>query len=548
MVEILSISGLASALIAVSFGVLVIVKNWRENSNRLFFLMTLALAVWGFSYWKWLSSDTYDQALFWVRLLSVGSVFIPVFFFHWTTVLFGKGERYRLLIFSIYTASIFISAFFSSSLFVSSVEEKLFFPFWPTAGILYSIYFFVIYSSVILYSIYFLLKELRNEKDTEKRGRIIYILIGATLGFGGGLTNFPLWYDIPVIPIGNFLVMAFPFLLGYSALKHHLFSLKTVATEVLVFFISVILLIQAVLSESSIEFFLRFVFLIFVGSLGYLLIKSVYREVEARQQIEKLAKDLEMANERLKELDKLKSEFVSIASHQLRSPLAAIKGYSSLILEGSFGKASPAVSEAVEKIFDSSKGLAIVVEDFLNVSRIEQGRMKYDFVEADLKILAKKVIDELMPSVKKAKLDISLEDNGEGSYKASIDVGKIQQVITNIIDNSIKYTPQGSIKVRVEKTGNGKIRLSIKDTGVGMGEEILSALFEKFSREKDASKTNVSGTGLGLYVAKEMVEAHGGKIWAESPGKGKGSTFIVELNELEHQKMEKQVNKFAEEL
>jgi signal transduction histidine kinase len=225
----------------------------------------------------------------------------------------------------------------------------------------------------------------------------------------------------------------------------------------------------------------------------------------------------------------MKSEFLSLATHQIRGPLTAIKGYASLLIEGSYGKLPHAVTEAVEKIFHSSDSLALLVEDFLNISRIEQGRMKYDFVDTDMEALVREVAGELAPNVSRAKLQFGVSTDGRGPYRAKVDIGKIRQVIANLLDNAIKYTPSGSISIGLEKTSEGKIRIEVSDTGVGIDQVTLPTLFNKFTRAKDASKTNVSGTGLGLYVAKEMVKAHGGRIWAESAGKGHGSIFFVEL-------------------
>lgn len=533
MLEVFSISGLVNALVAISFGVLVIFKNWKDRNNQLFFLMTASLALWGYSYWQWLVSNTSSEALFWVRLVSIGSLFIPVFFFHWVAKLTKRDTKYRLLILGTYVFCFSISLFSFSPAFIIGVESKLIFPFWPIPGVLYSLYFFLIYSSLVAFSIYFLIRTYQEApKKSELRGQIAYILIGAILGFGGGLTNFPLWYGLEIPPFGTFLVAIFPFALGYATLKYRLFSLKTIASEILIFFIVIILVIQTIVASSALEVVLRLLFLLIVAVFGYLLVRSVYGEVEAREQVEKLAKDLEVANEKLKELDKLKSEFVSIASHQLRSPLTAIKGYASLILEGSFGKAPTGIEEAVQKMFDASKHLSLIVEDFLNVSRIEQGRMKYEFADTDVEKLVKTVIDELKPSIERSKLEFSFTTDNKAPYVSKIDIGKIQQVITNLLDNSIKYTPQGSIKITVTKRPEKIIRIAIGDTGVGMTRETIATLFSKFTRANDANKVNVSGTGLGLYVAKQMVEAHGGKVWAESAGKGKGSTFFVELKEI----------------
>jgi signal transduction histidine kinase len=369
-------------------------------------------------------------------------------------------------------------------------------------------------------------------KDIIASRQLSYVITGTGLSVLVGLICdiiLPYFGNFDFYWLGPFMNILFVVATTYSIFKHQLFSLRVITTEIFVFSLWIIILTRTLLSQSIQDQLINAGLLFSTIVVGVLLVRSVIKEVEAREQIEKLAKDLEAANERLKELDQLKSEFVSIASHQLRSPLAAIKGYASLIIEGSFGKVPPAITQAVDRIFDSAKGLVIVVEDFLNISRIEQGRMKYDFAIADIEPLVKSVVDELLPSVKKANLSISFTTDNKPPYKSNIDIGKMKQVVTNLLDNAIKYTPKGSITVRLLKQSGGKLRIAISDTGIGMGQETIALLFEKFSRAKDANKTNVMGTGLGLYVAKEMVKANGGKIWAESEGKGKGSTFIVEL-------------------
>ncbi len=262
--------------------------------------------------------------------------------------------------------------------------------------------------------------------------------------------------------------------------------------------------------------------------------RQLKKEVIQREKIENLASELQVsndkfwvANEKLKELDKQKTEFVSIASHQLRSPLTSVKGYASMLLEGSFGPLSEKAAEAVGRIFQSSQKLVVVIEDFLNITRIELGTMKYEMAEIDFKALTEAIVRDVKPTVERNKLKISFEAAPE-EFKVKADSGKISQVVSNLIDNAMKYTHAGSIKVRLEKLG-GKNRLLVTDTGIGIAPETMPKLFEKFSRAHDAGKTNIIGTGLGLYVAKQIVEAHGGKIWAESEGQGKGSTFIVEL-------------------
>ena len=247
------------------------------------------------------------------------------------------------------------------------------------------------------------------------------------------------------------------------------------------------------------------------------------------QELKVANEKLTVANARLKELDQQKSEFVSLASHQLRSPLTAIKGYISLILEGEFGDMPVVLKDPMERVFSSAQALSVMVDDFLNVSRIEQGRMKYDFSDFDVKKLVEQVIIEQRPSVEKAGLQLSFAPQADHDYVINADPGKIKQVITNLIDNSIKYTPKGKITVSLREE-DGHVTFSVSDTGVGVPAAALDHLFNKFTRASNANQQNVQGTGLGLYVVKQMVEAHkGGRVWVESPGEGKGATFSVEL-------------------
>lgn len=238
--------------------------------------------------------------------------------------------------------------------------------------------------------------------------------------------------------------------------------------------------------------------------------------------------NLETANNRLKELDKQKSEFVSFATHQLRAPLTAMKGYASLILEGDLGEISDALKDAVSRIFESSKTLTNIVDDYLNVSRIELGTMKYTLDKLDLNELVKSVIGELRPNIDSKKEVAFTFSATPGDYVVNADRDKFKQVLANVIDNSLKYTPKGFVNVTLERTGSN-IRFMVKDNGVGIAPEVMPKLFNKFSRANNANTVNIHGTGLGLFVAKDVVLAHHGKIWAESEGEGKGSAFIVEL-------------------
>ena len=250
--------------------------------------------------------------------------------------------------------------------------------------------------------------------------------------------------------------------------------------------------------------------------------------VRLRDEVEKATHELKKANQELKKLDAAKSEFISIASHQLRTPLTVIKGYISMMLEGSFGALTPEEADSLDKVYDSNERLIQLVENLLNISRIESGRLQFDYEVMQLEEIVDSVIEELLGNVKKKGLKLNYRKPAKPLPKIRIDEEKIRQVVMNLIDNAIKYTKKGSLTVSLEAVGK-KMRFCVSDSGIGINKEYLPNLFKKFSRGKGISVIHTEGTGLGLYVAREMVEAHKGKIWAESKGEGMGSKFCFEL-------------------
>ncbi|MBP6860084.1 MAG: hypothetical protein KBC38_00775 [Candidatus Pacebacteria bacterium] len=312
----------------------------------------------------------------------------------------------------------------------------------------------------------------------------------------------------------------------YCLIRFKTFDTKVLTSEALIVALgiaNVSLLFLQTLRNVRIVAALTF---ILVCGLGYVLIRNVRREVEQRQEIEKLAVNLANANDRLKELDQMKSEFLSVATHQLRAPLTAMRGYASLIAEGNYGEVREEFKDPLFKITESGRNMANSIEDYLNVSRIEQGRMKFERGEFDISALAKTVVDELSTVASRKGLALALKPCGPLTVMG--DVGKIKQVITNYIDNAIKYSPTGTIEVSVEKV-EGNARVTVSDTGTGIAADEIPKLFSKFTRARDANKVNTTGTGLGLYVVRQLVEGHKGKAWAESDGLGKGSRFIFEI-------------------
>ena len=364
--------------------------------------------------------------------------------------------------------------------------------------------------------------------------RAVFLFAGASIFslvfFGselvGDLTYF---YEINLIgPLGMLLFLT---LMTFLIVKYGLFNIKMLWAKALIFSLIAIMGGLLFLAESTAHVILVGLNLVLIVLVGHFLILGVKKETKQKEELEKLTGQLKKANKRLKLLDQAKSEFVSIASHQLRSPLTSIRGYASMLLEGSYGKLPEKGMEAIERISESSRYMAMSVEDYLNVSRIEAGRMKYEMSDFNLKEMAEHIVDDLRPSAIKKGLVLSSKTSDLNS-KAIVhaDIGKTQQIIHNLIDNAMKYTPKGTITVRLRDNKKKKrVYVDVIDSGVGMDKDSIDDVFEKFIRARNANKVNVTGTGLGLFVAKQMAEGMKGTITAHSDGEGKGSTFTLEL-------------------
>lgn len=261
--------------------------------------------------------------------------------------------------------------------------------------------------------------------------------------------------------------------------------------------------------------------------LATVLIYMLQKELRAKNRISKLAANLKKANDKLEMLDEQKTEFVSLASHQLRGPLTAINGYIDLIRDGDYGEISKEVKETLGKVQHATDDLVQIVGDYLDVSRIELGKMKYTYEDFSFRDMVEEVSQEMTPVLDKANLKLEVELSDEDLIVYA-DRNKLKQVALNLVDNSIKYSEKGVIKI-IANGNPKKAVFSVKDQGKGIEPGQVDNIFAKFVRAPGSNKFNAAGTGLGLFIAKEIIGNHKGKIWAESEGLGKGSTFSFEV-------------------
>jgi PAS domain S-box-containing protein len=230
-----------------------------------------------------------------------------------------------------------------------------------------------------------------------------------------------------------------------------------------------------------------------------------------------------------RQIDKSKSEFVSLASHQLRTPLTAIKWYSEILLQGKSGKLLPKQKKYLDEIYHGNERMIKLINIMLNISRFEAGRIKINPLPTDIKKLLLDIINEQKFDIKKKKQSVTLEcqDNLD---KMTIDPDLMRLIFQNLVSNAIKYTPdKGTITCKAEqKKDSNKVLFTIQDTGIGIPQNQHKRIFEKLFRADNAFPHDPEGNGLGLYAVKMAVEGMGGRIWFDSK-QNEGTTFFVEM-------------------
>jgi len=226
-------------------------------------------------------------------------------------------------------------------------------------------------------------------------------------------------------------------------------------------------------------------------------------------------------------LEQLKLDFVSLVSHQLRTPISAIKWYLSSLIEGRTGDLSDEQKLYLERAYTSNERQLEIIESLLNISRIEKGKIKLTLIEFSLVELAKETMVNFSEMAEERGLKLKILEPAQELPKVRADRERIREVLENLLSNAIKFTKEGGVTVSFEKTKTD-VAVAVTDTGVGIPAEAIEKLFTKFYRVGQAPTIESEGTGLGLYIAKSLVELHGGKVWVESKV-GKGSAFYFSL-------------------
>jgi len=335
--------------------------------------------------------------------------------------------------------------------------------------------------------------------------------------------------DIGVLPdsslefYGLIGMVVFMILIAFAIVRYHAFNVKLIGAQALIVSLVILIGSEFFFIQSTTNQILTAITLIITGVIGLNLIRSVKKEVAQREHIEKLAGELQETNKRQETL-------MHFIGHEVKGYLTKDAGAFAAIVDGDFGAPPDGMKPFAERALAQSREGALSVENILTASNQKNGKVSYTKEPFDLKALAEGAVEKTRPTAEAKGLALSFSAGDTGSpYILNGDRGKIgDNVFRNVIDNAINYTPSGSIAISLKKENN-KFIFAVKDTGVGITAEDKKRLFTEGGHGEDSQKVNVHSTGYGLFIAKNIAEAHGGTIRAESEGEGKGSTFIVEL-------------------
>ena len=516
-------------------GFVVFYSNQRSITNRTFLAFSLLTIIYSSVNYLSYKFGITETALWFLRFTVFFAIWHAFCFFQLFYVFpkehveFSKFYRFFIQPFVILSSIITLSPFTFMGVESVALSEA------PNPILGRGMLLFAItVSGLIFGGLYALYQKIIHAADDIKK-QLEFIFVGAILMFilifAFNIIAPAVFHDVRFIPFTPIFIFPFIILTTYAIRKYRLLNIKVITTEVVSFLIAISMLLEVVLSRSATEIIFRSGIFGLVLIFTILLIRSVRREVEQRERMEALSLELAQANARLQELDKLKSEFVSMAGHQLRAPLTVIKGYVSLIMEGTIDGVSEKAKEALGKVQYSTDQLVKLVSSLLDLSRIESGKIKYDLAAHDFAQMVTEVIDKFKPNAEKKGIALVFE-NTLGPASFVFDADKIREAVVNYVDNAIKYSDRGEARVTLSPMAgpDGRwARLEVADSGMGIKKEDIPWLFDKFSRTDEAKIRDPNGMGIGTYFAKRVVQDHGGNVGAFSEGPGKGSTFWMEL-------------------
>lgn len=521
------------SLATLAFGVLVYFRERRNITNKAFFLLALSILLWIVTLCISDHPAFVSQALYWNRA-TVAAGFLMGIFLLYLVLVFPKE---KISIFLFWKIFLTIGGILSVlCLFTDLIVKDIEFYSWGTNIIGGKLFFLSVTWSILNMGavIGICWHKLKKTTGLEKT-QFGYLTLGILLFFITGLTFNMI---LPAITgtnefakYGPYFVLLYIIPIAIAITKYHLFGIKVILTELLVGLMGILLLVFSFLLPGNYKFLGLGIFLLFL-IFAYYLVKATHEEERRREEAERLAIKERVLRLEIERLTRAKDQFILSSQHYFRTPLTSVIGYLEMVFdEGLSGKVPLKVKEKLKFAFQSAKELRKRIEESLIIAQFQVGQGRLDLKKTKLEDLVKEVFKKLEPLAKERNLIFGLKLPKKTLPEIKVDRQRIIEVFTNLADNAIKHTSKGKVEIGVEhKKDKNSILFWTKDTGIGMSaEELFCAGETFFERGKTAKKFTPFGKGIGLYLSSLIVKAHQGKLWAESEGVSKGSTFYVEL-------------------
>ncbi|MCG3206399.1 MAG: Adaptive-response sensory-kinase SasA [Elusimicrobia bacterium] len=497
-----------------SFGMVALVLFSRPITKvKLFWVgMCISVGMWSLFFFGMVTTQSYKTALTFCQLLHISAIYIPVFLYYTVEALIKKNSKYLTMVFNTLSGLLVITTAMGYLLDVGPILE---FKFFTQYKPLYWVFMLHLYGGFIVVE-YNLWRAARTAPPLIKR-QLYSLLWGSSLGFIGGQTTIPPVYGLEIFPYGIFFTPIYILAVGYSMLRYQFMdfhvALKKLGITIGIY--GALLLLITPLAQPIIKSLLNYppsliyevLALTALGTLILVMGPFIYILV-------------------LKKAYWLQGHSTVALTHELKSPLSNIRGAVEILdrkIPNQMDKDAD-LRVYVDILDRNTNRLENLIRNLLNIAAIQEGEINLTFKEFSIKKTAQAVIDQYLPLAKEKELGLLLHCNQDKIVLG--DQEKVEQIFSNLLSNALKHTQHGNIEVTLNiKEREKEIVCSVQDQGEGIPAKDLSRVFNRFYQGSKSAK----GTGIGLAIAKAWVQAHRGKIWAESEGVGKGATITFTL-------------------
>lgn len=520
-------SHVPAIVIALLMGVFVLMSDRRALLNQLLFGLAISFSIWTLSTLILWTNIHSDVLLFTWSFLGPAAAFISIFSIYFTYVFLEKKDVDLRLksVFAVLLAPVLIlaptqytlSGFNLVTCDAFGYEGWINTVYYPALGFLAMVWVLV------------LLIRGYHRASAGSKGQVVTMGTGielflfsffTTTFLGAYLTTIGFLPDSEIETYGYFGMIVFVVYVSILIVRFKTFHTNLIAAQALVIALVILIASQFTFVRSTTNMVLTAVTLLLTLSAGVFLIRSVEREIEQRKRIEELAMNLEKSN-------KQQIILIHFITHQIKGFVTKSRNIFSMIKEGDCGPVPESMRTMIEEGFRSDTKGVNTIQEILNAANIKNGEVEYKKESFDLKALVDEIAGDLRGNAEAKGLSLVLETGSEPLLYPG-DRNQLLNALKNLIDNSIKYTLKGEVRVSLAQKGK-TVQFMVEDTGVGITPEDMKHLFTEGGHGANSTKVNVESTGFGLYIVKNIIEAHGGTVRAESEGEGKGSRFIAEL-------------------